>query len=311
VSPAAARGGSGGGGGQLEAALAEALGSPVVRSSGVSGGDINQASQVALADGRELFVKTNPGAPATMFAAEARGLAWLAEAAALRLPAVVAVSSPDDPVHFLVLELVRRGRPARGFDEALGHGLAALHRFGAPGFGLDHDNFIGRLPQANHPVGAAAGSGANDWASFYRQRRLEPQLRLAVDHGLASGEMRRGFARLFTELDALVGPPEPPARLHGDLWGGNLMCDAAGAPCLIDPAVYGGHREIDLAMMRLFGGFGARVFAAYEEAWPLAPGHAARVDLYQLYPLMVHVNLFGGGGYVGSVEAALGRVLAL
>jgi fructosamine-3-kinase len=130
---------------------------------------------------------------------------------------------------------------------------------------------------------------------------------MAVDGGLASSEMKRGFARLFLALETLVGPAEPPARLHGDLWGGNLMCDAAGAPCLIDPAVYGGHREIDLAMMRLFGGFGSRVFSAYDQAWPLAEGHQQRVDLYQLYPLMVHVNLFGGG-YVGSVEAGLSRI---
>jgi fructosamine-3-kinase len=303
--------------GPIAAALEAALGSPVVRSTGVSGGDINQADQVTLADGRELFVKSNPAAPPGMFAAEARGLAWLAEAAALRLPEVVAVSPPGDGVQFLVLELIRRGRPARGFDEALGRGLAALHRFGAAQFGLDHDNFIGRLPEANRPVPApspgkeqaqgTATAGA-PWVDFYRQRRLEPQLRMATDRGLASGEMRRGFQRLFANLDGLVGAPEPPARLHGDLWGGNLMCDVEGAPCLIDPAVYGGHREVDLAMMRLFGGFGPGVFAAYQEAWPLGPGHEARVDLYQLYPLLVHVNLFGGG-YVGSVEAALARII--
>jgi fructosamine-3-kinase len=120
--------------------------------------------------------------------------------------------------------------------------------------------------------------------------------------------MRAGFERLFAALPDLAGPDEPPARLHGDLWGGNLLVDDAGAPCLIDPAVYGGHREIDLAMMRLFGGFGPRVFAAYDEAWPLAPGHEERVGLYQLYPLMVHVNLFGGG-YVGSVESSLDRLM--
>jgi fructosamine-3-kinase len=285
-------------GAPLASALAGVLGSPVVGSSALSGGDINQAHRIALADGRRLFVKTNPRAPAGMFAAEARGLGWLAESRALRVPEVVAVSAVDAEVHFLVLELVGGGAPGRGFDEALGRGLAALHRFGAPGFGLDHDNFIGRLPQSNLP---AAGAG---WAAFYRERRLEPQLRRAADSGLASPAMRRGFERLWAALESLVGPAEPPARLHGDLWGGNLMCDESGAPCLIDPAVYGGHREIDLAMMRLFGGFGARVFAAYDEAWPPSPGQPERVGLYQLYPLMVHVNLFGGG-YVGSVEAAL------
>jgi len=119
--------------------------------------------------------------------------------------------------------------------------------------------------------------------------------------------MRQGFDRLFRVLEELCGPAEPPARLHGDLWGGNLLCDDRGAPCLIDPAVYGGHREIDLAMMRLFGGFGGRVFDAYDEAWPLADGHQERMSLYQLYPLMVHVNLFGGS-YGGSVEAALDRL---
>ena len=285
-----------------KAALEAAVGGKVASARPVGGGDINRADAVTLADGRRLFVKSNAREPAGMFAAEARGLAWLAEARALRVPEVVA-HGPG----FLALELVNFPRggvasaPARDFDERLGRGLAALHRFGAPRFGLDHDNFIGRLPQDNAPAGAPG------WAEFYRARRLEPQLRLAVDEGHASSRMRRGFERLFAALGELVGAAEPPARLHGDLWGGNLLCDEAGAPCLCDPAVYGGHREIDLAMMRLFGGFGARAFAAYAEAWPLADGHAARVALYQLYPLMVHVNLFGGA-YVGQVEAALDRL---
>ncbi|HVY38435.1 MAG TPA: fructosamine kinase family protein [Polyangia bacterium] len=284
----------------LRGALAAALGSEVADARSLAGGDINQAYEIRLGDGRRLFAKTNPRSPRGMFAAEARGLAWLAEAGALRVPAVVAVSEPGAAAQFLVLELVETGRPARDFDERLGQGLAALHRFGAPAFGLDHDNFVGRLPQSNAPEAT--------WGAFYRTRRLEPQLRQAVDAGLASPRLRQGFQRLFAALDGLVGPAEPPSRLHGDLWGGNLLCDADGAPCLIDPAVYGGHREVDLAMMRLFGGFGARVFAAYEEAWPLADGAAQRIPLYQLYPLMVHVNLFGGG-YVGSVEAALARLI--
>jgi fructosamine-3-kinase len=287
--------------GALQGALAAALGSEVAATRAIVGGDINRAYELTLGDGRRLFAKANDRAQRGMFAAEARGLAWLAEAGTLRIPEVVAVTRPEDAHQFLVLELVTPGQPARDFDERLGRGLAALHRHGAPGFGLDHDNFIGWLPQVNAPAPTST------WAAFYRARRLEPLLRHAADEGLASSRMRRGFDRLFAALEDLVGPPEPPARLHGDLWGGNLLCDDRGAPCLIDPAVYGGHREIDLAMMRLFGGFGARVFDAYDEAAPLADGHRERVTLYQLYPLMAHVNLFGGG-YVGSVESALDRL---
>ena len=198
---------------------------------------------------------------------------------------------------FSPLELLDSGSRRSGFDEELGRGLAALHRSGAPGFGLDHDNFIGRLPQPNGPCA--------DWAGFYRVRRLGAQLELAVESRRIPDSLRRKFDRLFERLDELLGPVEPPARLHGDLWGGNLHVDEQGRPCLIDPAVYGGHREVDLAMMQLFGGFGPRVFAAYAEAYPLADGHRERVGLYQLYPLLVHVNHFGGG-YVGQVERALG-----
>jgi fructosamine-3-kinase len=221
----------------------------------------------------------------------------LAEARALRVPEVLAVSDARGAA-FLVLELLQPTRRVRDFDERLGQGLAALHRFGAAGFGLHHDNFIGRLAQTN--------SAEPDWPSFYLQRRLQPQVQQAARR--LGGALLQDFERLFARLPELTGPAEPPARLHGDLWGGNLHVDDAGAPCLIDPAVYGGHREMDLAMMRLFGGFSERVFEAYEYAYPLAAGAAERLALYQLYPLLVHVNLFGGG-YVGSVRAALSRYL--
>jgi len=276
---------------QLADEVAAALGSAVRSSRPVSGGDINRAEEMALADGRVVFVKSNPGADPAMFTAEARGLAWLAQAQALRVPQVLAVAEK-----FLVLEHISPGSRRADFSERLGRGLAALHRFGAPSFGLDHDNFIGRLPQSNAPVAT--------WPDFYRERRLEPQLRMARAAGLCSPAMARDFDRLFAVLAERVGAPEPPARLHGDLWGGNLIVDETGAACLIDPAVYGGHREIDLAMMRLFGGFAPAVFAAYQEAWPLSPGHEERVALYQLYFLMVHVNLFGGS-YVAQAEHAL------
>jgi fructosamine-3-kinase len=285
---------------RLEASLASALGSRVLGARPLSGGDINDAFEVRLGDGREVFVKSNVRAPNDMFVAEARGLAWLGDAKALRVPGVLAASGADEVTPFLALELIRSAPRRPDFDERLGLGLAALHRHGAPAFGLDHDNYVGRLPQKN--------TLALTWPEFYRVRRLGPQLKAAADSGLATTRLRRDFERLFAEMEALCGPPEPPARLHGDLWGGNLIADDLGEPCLIDPAVYGGHREIDLAMMKLFGGFGPGVFAAYKEAFPLADGYRERVALYQLYPLLVHVNLFGAG-YLPQVEAALARLI--
>ncbi len=278
---------------EVQRAVAEGLGATVTGARGLSGGDINEALAVTLSDGREVFVKTNAAAPPGMFAAEARGLAWLDEARALTVPQALLVGE-----RFLALPLIRPAPRRPAFDDALGRGLAVLHHRGPDGWGLDHDNFIGRLPQAND------GAGIATWAEFYRRQRLEPQVRRAVDAGLLPPRVHADARRVLDRLEELVGPEEPPARLHGDLWGGNLMSDEQGRPCLIDPAVYGGHREMDLAMMRLFGGFGARVFAAYDEAYPLADGHEGRVELYQLYPLLVHVNLFGGS-YVGAVAGAL------
>lgn len=282
----------------LQAALSEMLGEEVATARQLEGGDINEAYAVSLRDGRSIFVKTHPRPPAGMFAAEARGLCWLREVDAIRVPEVIGHS--DSEPAFLALELIATAPRVRGFDEQLGRQLAALHAFGADGFGLDHDNFIGRLPQRN--------ARHADWASFYWCERLEPQIERACAHGLLDAETRSLCRSLETLLPERVGPPEPAARLHGDLWGGNLHVDSNGAPCLIDPAVYGGHREMDLAMMRLFGGFGPRTFAAYEEATPLAEGAAERVALYQLYPLLVHVNLFGPG-YVSAVREALRRVV--
>jgi protein-ribulosamine 3-kinase len=283
---------------ELRDALEQTLGHRVTRTTSIGGGSINDAAEVSLSDGTRVFVKTHPNPPSGMFEAEARGLRWLDEAGAIRVPRVLAVSDAEPA--FLALELLSPSRRRTGFDEELGRSLAALHEFGAPSFGLDHDNFIGRLAQANTP--------ADDWPTFYWQSRLEPQLRLASDRGLIGSGMRAGFDALRNALPELAGPSEPPSRLHGDLWGGNLHVDEHGAPSVVDPAVYGGHREMDLAMMRLFGGFSERVFSAYHEAMPLSVGAERRVPLYQLYPLLVHVNLFGGS-YLGSVERALSAYL--
>jgi fructosamine-3-kinase len=272
----------------------------VVQSRPLSGGSINQAMACDLADGRRVFVKSNPAADPRMFPAEARGLEWLRGAGAIRVPEVLAVNRAEDSVPYLVLELIEPGGPAAGYAEALGRGLAALHLAGAPWFGLDHDNFLATLEQDNTP--------AEDWPSFFIHRRLEPQVRLAVDGGTAPASWIDLFERVYARMGELAGPSEPPARLHGDLWTGNLHTDPAGQPVLVDPAVYGGHREIDLAMLELFGSPGPRAFAAYDEVYPRAPGHQDRVPLYQLYPLLAHVNLFGKS-YVGAVEAALRRLL--
>jgi protein-ribulosamine 3-kinase len=283
----------------LEKALRFALGAGLRKTRRLSGGDINDAFEVELMSGVKVFLKTNAAAPASMFPAEAAGLEWLRAAGALRVPEVLAVSNGrEDEPGFLVLELLTPGQPQRDFDQRLGRGLAELHRFGAPRYGWERSNFIGTLPQRNQ--------AHDSWADFFWYERLEPQLLRAVAAGQASQRMRSGFDRLASKLTQLVGPEEPPSRLHGDLWGGNLHIDPAGEPCLIDPAAYGGHREVDLAMMRLFGGFGESAFRAYDEVWPLSPGYAERIALYQLYPLLVHVNLFGGS-YVESVERSLAR----
>ncbi len=264
----------------------------------VGGGDVNQARRLQLSNGSVAFLKFHERADPAMFAVEAKGLDWLREPGHLCVPAVLAVSSDAAAVPWLLLEDLGNGDPGPQHDERLGRGLASIHRCEPGGFGWGHDNFIGVLPQAN--------GGASRWAEFYGQRRLGPQIERAHDSGVMPDSLRRRLEDLMGRLDRLTGPPEPAARLHGDLWSGNAHVTEDGSPALLDPAVYGGHREMDLAMMRLFGGFSPRVFDAYEEVWPLAQGWEERVPLCQLYPLLVHVNLFGPG-YLPGVEQALTR----
>lgn len=262
----------------------------------VGGGSINDAYRLETEAGR-FFVKVNsadryPG----LFEAEAHGLRRLREAGPLRVPEVIAQGEDHDD-SYLLLEWVEGGPRDPGSWDRLGQGLARLHRHSQPAFGLERDNYIGRLVQRNTPE--------RDWASFYIHQRLEPQLKLARDKRRVEAGMAFRFERLFHGLDRLF-PSEPPALLHGDLWNGNLLGDVEGQPVLIDPAVYYGHREMDLAMTRLFGGFDPELYTAYQAEWPLEQGWEERVDLCNLYPLLVHVNLFGGN-YVAQVEAVLKR----
>lgn len=279
----------------LAAAAAAAIGARAVGVESVGGGGINQAARVMLDNGRRIFVKHRHDAPPGSFRAEAEGLAWIAEAGALRTPAVLAVADGGE-TPFLALEWIDRAPGAAGRGEEFGRALAALHAAGAESFGAGADNWIGPLPQHNTPCPT--------WAEFYAERRLAPLARRAVEARLIDPSFLDAVERLRARLDDLAGPPEPPARLHGDLWSGNAVLDAAGGPVVIDPAAYGGHREVDLAMMRLFGGFPAAAHAAYAEAAPLAPGHEERVGLWQLYPVLVHVCVFGGGYAAQARELA-------
>jgi fructosamine-3-kinase len=278
--------------------IAAAVGSSVDEVHPVAGGDINQALRATLADGREIFVKYRRGARADMYEAEADGLAWLASSDAFRVPEVVAVGTAD--AAFLALEWLQFGASTTLAQERFGQALATLHRVGADSFGYSRDNYIGPLAQPNDP--------AETWTEFYGERRVRPMARSAAAAGGIEERMLPAVDVLLSRLDALIASDEPPARLHGDLWSGNGAFLPDGTPCLIDPAVYGGHREVDLAMMSLFGGFEERCFDAYHEAFPLEPGWDERVPLYQLYPVLVHAVLFGGA-YGATAEAIINRYL--
>jgi fructosamine-3-kinase len=250
----------------------------------VGGGDINEAFRVVLADGREAFVKTRADAAPGEYAAEAAGLRWLAEPGALRTPAVLEVGDS-----YLALEWIARGRLDAAGVEELGAGLAATHAAGAESFGATgaaSSSGFGSLRLPNEPTA--------DWPTFYAERRLRPLARIADERGALTDAGIAAVERICERIGSLTGPAESPARLHGDLWSGNVMGDEHGRPWLIDPSAYGGHREVDLAMLRLFGAPSERVFAAYEEVAPLAEGWQERVELYQLLPLLVHALLFGG-----------------
>lgn len=264
----------------------------------VAGGCIAGGRRVTLADGRSFFVKQGASLPPSMFAAEARGLEALASERGPRVPRVEAYWAGDDG-GYIVLEWIEQGGRGPGFAEAFGRALAALHgERRVERFGFDGDNYIGSTPQPN--------GWMESWHDFFRERRIGFQTRLARDRGLLDAADARAIEAILGRLESLLSAPEHPSVLHGDLWGGNYLVDARGEAVLIDPATYYGHREADLAMTELFGGFPPGFYRAYDEAWPLDPGYRDRVDLYNLYHLLNHANIFGGG-YVSSVRSIVAR----
>jgi len=274
---------------------------------GLGGGCIADAAVAEFADGSRVFVKRAAGAPG-MFEREAEGLRALAATAAIRVPRVLAVS-PDA----LVLEMIEAAPRRAGFFEDFGRRFAGLHGHRGKACGFPHDNFIGSTPQPNRPLdddwARAAADDGSGWGAFFLERRLRFQAKLAGgrDGHALERLLDRAEARIMELLGSAV---EPPVILHGDLWGGNYLVDERGEACLIDPAVYYGHREADLAMTRLFGGFDHSFYAAYSEAAPLAAGHEDRLPIYQLYHVLNHFNLFGGG-YHEQSRRILQRYVAI
>jgi protein-ribulosamine 3-kinase len=262
----------------------------------VPGGCINETIKVET-NLKTFFLKINsakkfPG----MFEAEAKGLRLLTKANEIKIPSVVLFGQHDDS-SFLILEWMEQGKRRKDFFEDFGRKLARMHKHTGRYFGLDHNNYIGSLSQSNQEY--------ENGMDFFIEQRLIKQIELAARNNLVNKSTIEQFNSLFKKLSEII-PNEIPALLHGDLWNGNYMTDGTGAAAIIDPAVYYGFREADIAMTKLFGGFDLPFYDVYNEEFPFQKGWEQRLDIFNLYPLMVHVNLFGGG-YIEQVKQILGK----
>jgi len=260
----------------------------------VGGGCINKSICLETVEEKYFLKWNDASAYPGMFESEAKGLNLLREARAIKIPQFIGCGTAG-PHAFILMEWLETGTQKRSFWSDFGKNLATLHGLTQEFYGLDHANYIGSLPQRNTMHGS--------WDEFYFLERLEPQVKLAVDSGRLTRLQISHVGNLKRRLPEIL-PKEIPALIHGDLWNGNFLVDSEGNAALVDPAVYYGHREMDLAMARLFGGFDPEFYRSYEEEFPLETGFDARIEIHQLYPLLVHVNLFGGG-YIQQVEQIL------
>lgn len=271
---------------------------PVLQSyKSVGGGCINNGLEVVCDDGAaaiKYFIKWNEDRIEDLFEKEAHGLSILSANTNFTIPTVLGHGSYGIR-NFLILEHIESNIPNPDFWDSFGEQLAKMHRVSQQEYGLDHPNYIGKLPQVNHVH--------RNWIDFFIANRLEPQLGMAVYHNKISTAFAKKFKYLYSQLPGIL-TDEPPALLHGDLWSGNFMVDGKGSPCLIDPAVYYGHREIEIAFTQLFGGFDNRFYQSYQESYPLEPDFSTRAEIYNLYPLLVHVNLFGES-YLSGIERVI------
>lgn len=256
----------------------------------VAAGNHNQGIRLNTSEGA-FFLKLNFDHERDILAKEADGLEKLRKSTFLKVPQIYGHGRIED-YNFLLSEFVASSRQQLDYWENLGLGLAQLHLNTSKQFGLDSDNFIASLPQKNLQT--------NDWASFFVEQRLEPMLGKAYFDRLIPLDFLKKFQTIYAKLDSIF-PKEKPCLLHGDLWSGNVICDWEGQPCFIDPAIYYGHREMDLAFSRLFGGFDSRFYEAYDSIVPLEPDFESRMGIYNLYPLLVHLNLFGTA-YLPGIE---------
>lgn len=265
----------------------------------IAGGDINDAYELILTNGERVFMKSNRRSDASFFTAEVEGLAAIADTGAIGTPQVLGCGT-DNGRAFLLLSFVSSTSRVPDYWEVFGRQLARMHSADTSGhvtgYGFKSDNYIGCSRQINTPH--------SEWIRFFRDCRLSPQFRMA-DRYFDAAERKR-INRLLDRLDTLLIEPEHPSLLHGDLWSGNFMTGADGKAWLIDPAVYVGHAEADIAMTELFGGFSAAFYSAYREAAPMQAGYEDRRDLYHLYQLLNHLNMFGGS-YLSSVSRIVKR----
>lgn len=280
----------------LEGVIEKWLGVPLLEARPLSGGDINQVYRLRMSDSTDFVLKLNAKERyPEMFEKEGKGLGLLSSAGC-NTPRVQ-MCFEEGKNQYLILELIEEGRPTSTSWESFGQQLGTLHLQSNDFYGLDHDNYIGSLEQVNKQE--------KSWAEFFISNRLLPLIKKASERNLLGSSHWKSFESLFVRLPGLI-PEEKPALLHGDLWSGNLMFDHQGTPVFIDPAVYFGHREIDIAMTRMFGGFNERFLSTYNEVRPLETSWESRIELHNLYPTLVHLVLFGRS-YLGGVERVLRR----
>ena len=286
---------------ELKKKIEEKTGTEIISSNSVSGGCISNACKLETKSGKDYFLKFNDFSSNDMFLKESNGLKELRKANTIRVPEVILAEES-----FILLEHIQSGNPGRNYFENFGRKFAELHKYSSASFGFFEDNYIGSTDQKNVP----SENEKENWTKFYWNKRILFQYKLAEKNGYATSELKEGINELGNKIEEILsGSEEKPALLHGDLWSGNYMPDENGNACLIDPAVYYGHREADLAMTKLFGGFDNNFYSAYNETYPLKDGWRYRENIYKLYHVLNHLNLFGRGYYSQAIPLIKGYLM--